>query len=87
MLVFNKDDGKSVEGSCDNANVRHKVVGTYDNPANISITITRTGQDGCVTNAHGYIKVVNSDSIEFGQSGWNGCGVTTNSVTRLFSRS
>ncbi len=86
-LVIYKDDGKNVEGSCDMASYRHKIAGTYDDLTKISITITRTDPSGCATNTIGYIKIINRDSAEFGQKGWDGCGVTTGPVTQILSRS
>jgi hypothetical protein len=85
-VVIYKDDGKNVEGSCDKAGYRHKFAGTYDDLTHIRTTITRTDPSGCVTTTIGYIKIISSDSAEFGQKGWNGCGETTDPDTRILSR-
>ena len=87
-IVFYKDDGINVEGSCDKAGYNHKVVGTYDehNHNNISTTITRTDPKGCTTSVSGYIKLIDSDRVEYGQNGWNDCGVTSGSGKQLLSR-
>lgn len=85
-LVFYKDDGNNVEGSCDSDGYRHKVSGTYDDSTNISTTITRTDPNECVTLARGYIRIISRNSVEAGQDGWNGCGVTTDSVSQSLSR-
>ena len=86
LVVFYLDDGKNVEGSCDVGGYRHKIFGTHDDLTNIGITISRTDPNGCVTNVRGFIRIVSRDSIEMGQNGWNGCGVTTESVTTSLSR-
>ena len=86
QVLFSTDDGENVEGSCDGGGYRHKVSGTYVDAANIRIIITRTDPTGCVTNARGFIKIINRDSVEMGQEGWHGCNVTSGSVTTLLSR-
>ena len=86
LVVFYKDDGKDVEGSCDVGGYRHKVSGRYDDLTNIGVTITRTDPNGCVTSVRGFIRIVSRDSVEMGQNGWNGCGVTTESVATSLSR-
>ena len=86
-LVFYKDDGHNVEGSCDKGGVTHRLTGTYDDPTHISTTVTRTDPNGCVTQTRGHMEIITRDSIKNSQSGWNGCGVTTEPVTQLWSRS
>ena len=83
-LVFLKDDGKSVEGSCDTAGVRHRFTGRYDTENTVKITITRIDEKQCAVRADGYIIIENSDTIEVGQEAWDGCGVKTEPAkTRL----
>ena len=86
VVVFTKDDGTHVEGSCDTPGHTHKMYGTYQTPTRIALTITRTDPTGCVTNVDGFINVINPNSVEVGQGGWHGCNVTTESVTTVLSR-
>ncbi|MFO1422168.1 MAG: hypothetical protein U1F70_00715 [Candidatus Competibacteraceae bacterium] len=85
-VIFNKDDGEEVEGDCDNIGYKHHFKGIYDAPDSIRVTITRTDPEKCITNTQGHIKINNPYSATFGQSGWNGCGVTTSSGTQSWSR-
>jgi hypothetical protein len=89
LIVFNKDDGKNIEGSCDNDGFSHKIVGTYNglNANTINITISRTNKSsGCMTTVDGNIKIISRDRIRISQSGWDGCGASTPSVETLLSR-
>ena len=87
-LVLYKDDGKEVEGNCDNSGYKHKINGIYSNSNNIKTTISRIElSNNCDTNAEGYIKIIDSNKLIFGQNGWNGCGARTDSITLTFYRS
>ncbi|MEW8626582.1 MAG: hypothetical protein AB2551_12575 [Candidatus Thiodiazotropha sp.] len=87
-VVFYKDNGNEIEGSCDNAGYKHKIRGTYDGSPNnnIRVTITRIDPKGCATNAQGNITIINKNSISFSQEGWRGCGIATGSATQSWSR-
>jgi len=76
-LVFRKDDGSDVEGSCDDINVRHQVTGFYVGDDSVAIVITRIDEKQCSTIVSGYVKIESRDVIEAVQDGWNGCGVQT----------
>ncbi len=86
-MVFYKDDGKNIEGSCDNAGFIHRFTGAYSDPENINISINRIDRKTkCETQVTGYIKIIGQHNIEVGQLGWNGCGVTTANARTEMSR-
>ena len=86
-LIFSSDDGKRVEGSCDNAGFQHKFAGDYLSPTKIRIRITRVDRrTGCSTSIGGELEMVDSNTIRVRQEGWNGCGVRTDSTTMSFIR-
>jgi len=87
-MVFYKDDAKNIEGSCDNTGFIHRFAGTYRDPSNINITITRTDRKTtCETRVTGSIRIVGTDHIEVSQASWNGCGAATGPLTTAFRRS
>ena len=81
-LEFEKDDGKNVEGRCDNAGFLHKFTGVYITEASVRIIITRIDlEDGCTTKVEGNIEIMDSNTIEVYQDGWDGsCGATSGPV-------
>jgi hypothetical protein len=85
-LVFWKDDGKNVEGNC-GTGVDHKIIGLYTAKNIIKITITRIDEKQCETKVDGYIEILNSDTVEISQDGWNGCEVKTDPLRLRWRRS
>lgn len=86
-VVFYKDNGKTIEGSCDNNAFKHKLVGVYSDSNHIAVTITRLDlSSGCETSTNGFITIIDNDHLTMGQEGWNGCGVSTSSVTQSLIR-
>jgi len=87
-LVFLKDDGKVVEGSCDNSGYKHKINGIYSDPWSIKTTLTRIDlNDNCETTTEGFIKIIDNNKLNIGQSGWNGCNIRTGSTSITWNRS
>lgn len=85
-ITFYRDNGKSVEGNCDNGSTNHVVRGKYSSEERIDITITRTDPNSCVTSVQGYIQVIDTNTVKYWQQGWNGCGVRTRPATQEWSR-
>jgi hypothetical protein len=83
-LTFQTDDGKNVEGSCDNIGFIHKFAGVYNTETSIKITITRIDREsGCSTTVKGNIEIVDNNTIEVSQDGWDGCDVKTEPVIKM----
>ena len=88
VLVIYKDDGKLVEGSCDNKSISHKFYGNYEAPDYVEIVITRLDQNRCEVKANGYIKIKDDRTLEINQEKWNGgCGATDPGVQQELRRS
>jgi hypothetical protein len=88
ILVIYKDDGKTVEGSCDNDSISHKFNGYYEAPDYVEIVITRRDQDRCEVKANGYIKIKDDQTLEMNQEKWNGgCGAVDRGVQQKLRRS
>jgi trypsin-like peptidase len=77
-LIFSTDDGKRIEGNCDNEGFLHKFVGDYFSPTKVRLRITRIDRKtGCSTTVSGELEVIDHNTIRVRQDGWNGCGVRT----------
>jgi hypothetical protein len=87
-ITFYKDDGRDVEGNCDNGSYNHIIRGSYSrrNPNRISTTITRIDPNRCETSVSGYIEVINNNHVKSWQTGWDGCGVRTQPGTQDWYR-
>jgi len=85
-VVFYNDNGEDIEGRCDNNGYSHRIKGTYTDPSNIVVTVTRVDPNNCATNTRGYIKINDNNSATYGQNGWDGCGIKTGSGTQSWSR-
>jgi len=85
-LHFYQDDGKTIEGDCDNGAYNHIIKGTYSSSDRIDITIKRIDPDKCITTVRGYIKVINDNKVKIQQQGWDGCGVRTKPGSQIWNR-
>jgi hypothetical protein len=85
-IIFYQDDGRNVEGDCDNGAYNHEIVGNYSTPNRIDVTVTRTDPNNCRTSVRGYIRVIDKNNVRYWQEGWNGCGVTTKPATQHWHR-
>lgn len=85
-LEIYKDDGETIEGSCDVGGDFHTITGSYMDPTHITTTITRTDSLDCVVSAKGSIVIRNRDTADFNQAGWRGCDQQTGSISQRLSR-
>jgi len=90
-VVFYKDDGNEIMGSCDNESYRHEFIGNYTDKNHIKINVTRIGYDPidkkeCSTKVDGVIVILDKNQLEFSQTAWNGCHVRTRSGSQNWIR-
>lgn len=85
-IVFYQDDGRTVYGDCNNGSYNHIFRGTYSTPNSIALTITRIDPNQCQTSVTGNIQVINGNTVNYSQAGWNGCGVTTPPGSQTWTR-
>jgi hypothetical protein len=76
-IVFTKDSGTLVEGSCNNASYKHTFRGRYVAPRRIDLVLTRVDPANCSTSVNTSIFILNNNQLLYRQGGWDGCGVKT----------
>jgi len=86
-IEFYRDNGRYVEGNCDNGAFNHIVRGKYADSRRINITTERIDPKGCSTTVTGYIQILSDNRVKYWQNGWNGCGVRTPPATQYWTRS
>ncbi|MCG7866787.1 MAG: hypothetical protein JAY74_10490 [Candidatus Thiodiazotropha taylori] len=73
-VVIHKDEDGSIEGNCDNPAYKHNIKGTYSDSQHIKVVVTRLSlKSNCTTKAKGSYKVINENTLEYYQEGWDGC--------------
>ncbi len=73
-VVVHKDEDGNVEGNCDNPGYKHNIKGSYVDSRHIKVVVTRVSLAGnCMTKANGGYKIIDEDTLEYYQEGWDGC--------------
>jgi hypothetical protein len=85
-ITFYRDDGRQVDGNCDNGSFNHRFQGTYASPDTIELRVSRTDPNNCTTYTGAYIEIINRYTVKYRQQGWNGCGVRTGPGSQIWTR-
>jgi hypothetical protein len=86
-IKFLQDDGKDVLAVCDNDRFHHRISGIYTSGLIIIGKTARLNiKTKCKTSVDSAIRIIDSDNLEYLQAGWNGCGISTSSITQIWKR-